>query len=74
MSFQPPRKAILTPDQLAHFQKSKTYQDIVGFIEDLNERVVGVKLTDEIPISPVRKSSQMPFQAFLGLTVWAVAE
>lgn len=53
MSFQPPRKAILTPSQLAYFQTSKTYQDIVGFIEGLNERVVGVKLTDECAQSPV---------------------
>lgn len=53
MSFQSPRKAILTPDQLAHFQQSKTHQDIIGFIEELNERVVGVKLTDECALSPV---------------------
>ena len=53
MSFQEPRKAILTPEQLQYFQQSKTHQDIVGFIEELNERVVGVKLTDECAQSPV---------------------
>ncbi|KIP09941.1 hypothetical protein PHLGIDRAFT_125927 [Phlebiopsis gigantea 11061_1 CR5-6] len=47
MSFQPPRKVILIPEQLAHFQQSKTHQEIIAFIEELNERVVGVKLTDE---------------------------
>lgn len=52
MSFHPPRKVILTPDQLAHFQQSKTHQDIIGFIEELNDRVVGVKLTDECAQSP----------------------
>ena len=53
MSFQIPRKAILTPEQLSFFKDSKTYRDIVGFIEGLNEDVVSVKLTDECEQSPV---------------------
>ena len=72
--FTAPRKAILTKEQLEHFQASQTHRDIVAYIQTLNEAVVGVKLTDEVPISPVRKSSHPLFQAFLGLTVSAVAE
>ena len=53
MSFHTPRKVILTKEQLEHFQQSKTHQEIVGFIEELNERVVGVKLTDECAQSSV---------------------
>ena len=53
MPFEEPRKSILTPEQLAYFQQSETYQDIIGFIEELNECVVGVKLTDECALSPV---------------------
>ncbi|KAF8881582.1 hypothetical protein BD779DRAFT_1545621, partial [Infundibulicybe gibba] len=47
MSFQPPRKAILSPAQLASFQDSATHQRIISYIETLNESVVGVKLSDE---------------------------
>ena len=54
MSFHRPRKLILTKEQLQVFQESKTHQDIVAFIEDLNESVVGVKLTDPCNTSPVR--------------------
>ena len=54
MAYQRPRKAILTKEQLEHFQHSKTYKDIMGFIEDLNESVVGVKLRDPCELSPVR--------------------
>ncbi|KDQ13771.1 hypothetical protein BOTBODRAFT_110976 [Botryobasidium botryosum FD-172 SS1] len=45
--FRPPRKAILTPLQLASFQESNTYKTVVAFIETLNEAVLSVKLTDE---------------------------
>lgn len=55
MSFRPPRKVILTPEQLSYFQQSKTHQGIIGFIEELNDRVVGVKLRDECAQSPVCK-------------------
>lgn len=60
MSFHPPRKVILTKEQLEHFQASKTHADIATFIETLNEAVVGVKLTDECPESPVREYSFPP--------------
>ncbi|TFY81861.1 hypothetical protein EWM64_g2155 [Hericium alpestre] len=48
----PPHKAILTKDQLAAFQASKTHNDIISYIETLNGAVVGVKLTDPCPESP----------------------
>ncbi|TFK31620.1 hypothetical protein BDQ12DRAFT_618593 [Crucibulum laeve] len=47
MSFKVPRKSILSKEQLEYFQRSKTHQDIVSYIEVLNNAVVGVKLTDE---------------------------
>ncbi|PCH37425.1 Phosphotyrosyl phosphatase activator [Wolfiporia cocos MD-104 SS10] len=52
MSFQPPRKIILTKEQLEHFQASKVHQEIVSVIQTLNDGVVGVKLTDECIESP----------------------
>ncbi|PPQ69047.1 hypothetical protein CVT26_003756, partial [Gymnopilus dilepis] len=51
-SFQVPRKAILSKEQLEYFQQSQTHKDIVSYIETLNEAVVGVKLTDECSSSP----------------------
>ena len=69
-----PRKLILSKENLEAFQASKTHETIVSYITALNERVVGVKLTDEVPTSPVRKSSHPLSHAFLGLIVSAVAE
>ncbi|KAK2462628.1 hypothetical protein APHAL10511_005361 [Amanita phalloides] len=46
------QKAILSNEQLEWFQTSRTRQDIVSYIELLNEAVVNVKLTDEFDISP----------------------
>ncbi len=54
MSFQNPRKTILTKEQLDYFQASKTHADIINFIESLNESVVGLKLRDHCSSSPVR--------------------
>lgn len=51
--YNPPRKYILSKEQLEAFQISKTYQDIISYIETLNESVVGVKLTDECDESAV---------------------
>lgn len=45
-SFHPPTKRILTPEQLVAFQQSPTHGEIVGFIEELNDAVRGVKLRD----------------------------
>jgi serine/threonine-protein phosphatase 2A activator len=53
MVFQLPRKCILSPEQLTAFQSSKTHQEVVNYIETLNNAVVGVKLTDACPESPV---------------------
>lgn len=55
MSFHPPRKVILTKEQLEAFQASKTHQDIVNYVETLNNAVVGVKLSDQCSESPVRE-------------------
>lgn len=46
MSFRPPRKCILSPEQLNAFQSSKTYDQIVSSIDSLNEAVTAVKLND----------------------------
>ncbi len=52
----PPRKVILTKENLEAFQQSETHATIVSYINTLNECVVGVKLTDDVPVSIVRKS------------------
>ncbi|KAI0701953.1 Phosphotyrosyl phosphatase activator [Cytidiella melzeri] len=50
--FMLPRKVILTPDQLIYFQQqSQTHKDILAFIGQLNDSVVGVKLTAECAVS-----------------------
>ena len=54
MTFQVPRKAVLSPEQLESFQTSKTHQEIISYIESLNDAVVGAKLTDECSESSVR--------------------
>ncbi len=56
MSYQVPRKAILSKDQLQAFQESKTHKDVISYIEKLNESVVGVKLTDACEASDVSMS------------------
>ena len=53
MQWQVPRKTILSKEQLEYFQGSKTYQDIISYIETLNNAVIGSKLTDDCHISPV---------------------
>lgn len=45
-SYAIPTKHILTKAHLAAFQRSKTYSDIFGFIDELNEDIVGKKLTE----------------------------
>ena len=41
-----PTKHILSPAHLAAFQRSQTHTDLLSFIDDLNDSVVGVKLTE----------------------------
>ena len=53
MAYHEPRKVILSHEQLAFFQSSKVHQDIISYIETLNESVVGGKLTDECSESQV---------------------
>jgi len=53
MSYQIPRKAILSKEQLEYFQESQTHKDIVSYIETLNDAVIGSRLTDECSTSPV---------------------
>lgn len=51
MSFEIPTKYILSSDQLEDFQNSQTHADIVTFIEQLNESVISVKLTDDVEVT-----------------------
>lgn len=55
MTFQQPRKFILTKDQLEWFQTSETHKKVISYIETLNDAVVGVKLTDPCEESEVRQ-------------------
>ena len=48
-----PRKCILSKEQMEAFQASKTHEGVIGYIETLNEAVVGVKLTDDCEVSEV---------------------
>lgn len=52
MGFDIPRKCILSNEQLTVFQSSNTHNAIVSFVEVLNDSVIGVKLTDEVALSP----------------------
>jgi len=54
MGFDIPRKRILSNVQLTAFQSSNTHNAIVSYVEVLNDSVIGVKLTDEVALSPVR--------------------
>jgi len=48
MTFEIPTKHILSSDQLEDFQNSQTHANIVTFIEQLNESIIHVKLTDNV--------------------------
>lgn len=51
MSFGTPTKRILSSGQLEDFQNSPTHANIVTFVEQLNESVINVKLTDNIEVT-----------------------
>ncbi|KIK27122.1 hypothetical protein PISMIDRAFT_674962 [Pisolithus microcarpus 441] len=51
MTFQTPSKRILSSLQLTAFQSSNTHNAIVTYIEDLNNSIIGVKLTDQVSVS-----------------------
>jgi serine/threonine-protein phosphatase 2A activator len=53
MSFTVPQKRILTREDLDEFQASDAYAQFIGFIENLNESVKGVKTDSQIETSPV---------------------
>lgn len=67
----PPRKVILTKENLEAFQQSKTHETIVPYINSLNECIVGVKLTDDVPVSTVRKFVLVVFEFLLILFLTA---
>jgi len=49
-----PTKRIVSKAHLDAWLTSPTHADVVAFVQDLNDSVVGVKLTDKVPSSPVR--------------------
>lgn len=49
-----PTKRIISRAHLQSFLDSPTHQDLVDFLEELNESVVGLKLTEEVEESEVR--------------------
>ena len=61
MAFQVPHKAILTKEQLEFFQTSKTRQEVVSYIEVLNDTVIGVRLNDECSLSTGAAACSGPF-------------
>lgn len=51
MTYETPTKRILSNVQLEDFQHSQTHTDIVTFIEQLNDAVINVKLTEDIEVT-----------------------
>ena len=49
-----PTKRIISRAHLATFLDSPTHADLVAFLEELNESISTVKLSDSIPQSSVR--------------------
>lgn len=47
-SYMVPRKRILSKEHLAAFSLSATHGDIVAFVDDLNDAVVGKKLSENV--------------------------
>jgi serine/threonine-protein phosphatase 2A activator len=52
-SYIEPTKRILSPAHLAAFQRSKTHDELLSFIDALNDSIVGEKLTQAGPGSEV---------------------
>jgi serine/threonine-protein phosphatase 2A activator len=53
------QKVILTPGDLKSFQASETHQQILGFVQDLNNSIIGVKLPhDDEASSEVREGTR----------------
>ncbi|KAH0831309.1 Phosphotyrosyl phosphatase activator [Lanmaoa asiatica] len=53
MTFKIPTKHILSSGQLEDFQNSQTHANLVTFIEQLNESVINVKLTDDVEATKI---------------------
>lgn len=51
-----PTKRIVSRAHLQAFLDSQTHADVLEYITELNESVVGTKLTDEVPQSEVRNT------------------
>lgn len=45
-AFAVPTKRILSKAHLAAFARSKAHAELLAFIDDLNERIVGIKLSE----------------------------
>ena len=52
-----PTKRIISPAHLQQWLASPTHAELVAFIEQLNSSIAAVKLSDDIPESPVRSSA-----------------
>lgn len=46
-----PTKHILTPAHLAAFKRSDTHREVTQFIHELNDAIVGLKISDVQPTS-----------------------
>jgi serine/threonine-protein phosphatase 2A activator len=53
LTFMIPNRQILTKDDLEKFRESDAYNDFTGFVERLNNSVIGLPLSTECFISPV---------------------
>lgn len=62
-----PRKRIVSMRHLDAFLHSDTHADIVSFVQQLSDASVGVKLTDQLELSPASPSPRGSF--ILQLTV-----
>lgn len=53
-----PTKRVVSKAHLEAWLRSGTHDDVVAFVEQLNEAAVGVKLTDDVHTSEVRRPSE----------------
>ncbi|KAJ1677968.1 hypothetical protein EV182_005060, partial [Spiromyces aspiralis] len=50
--FVEPRREILTKEDLENFKQSAAFKELIEFVRELSESVVGKKLTDPIEPTP----------------------
>ena len=53
-SMTTPTKRIISPAHLQQWLASPTHAEVIAFIERLNSSITAVKLSEDIPESPVR--------------------